>query len=209
MKTLILAAILCSNLLYAAGGGKKMSVTGLLGVPHPVNVGLDYRLGSKVSVGLTGGLLNVNVKWSTGDSIKFGTQNFEGRFRFHPFAGTFYFGLAGGVQTITADAVRSVSASGISVAILGSAHVTSTYMVPHFGWMRVAASGFTIGFEAGVYVPFNAKTSVSLTSENPLIALVTSTSEYNNLQADITKVGNDIGNKVLPFVTVLRIGWSF
>ena len=210
MKYLLLTFAIISSLSFGARpGGRKLVVTGLAGIPHPVNFGIDYKLTPKFSLGVTGGLISLNLKWSTGDQFKIGTQNIEGRMRFHPFGGVFFFGLAGGTQTVTGETSRSITASGITVDVTASGNISNTYLIPHLGWLYVAGSGFTLGFELGAYLPFNPNTTTSLSSTNPLFSLVTSTAEFQSLQSDIGKFGNDLGSKQLPFLTLLRIGWAF
>lgn len=201
--------VVFSTAAFGAGSrGKRLAVTGLLGLPHPVNIGLDYRLGDKLSLGVTAGIFAFNYNFGS-DRYKIATQNVEGRIRFFPLGGAFFIGCAAGTQNVTGDTARVITSSGISVDVSAKGEISNMYIIPHIGWFRTAANGFTIGFEAGVYMPMGANSNISLTSTNPLIALVQSTAEYQSLQADATKFGNDVGSMTLPFLTILRIGWAF
>lgn len=137
------------------------------------------------------------------------TQNYEGRLRYHPFSSGFFIGLSGGYHTVTGQTTRSISISSVTISATANAEIKGMYVVPHMGWFHVAQNGFTIGFELGGYIPLSSQTAVSISSSNPLVNAATATTDYQKLQADAEKVGNQIGGLSLPFLTLLRLGWSF
>lgn len=204
---LILSVVISTAGFGASTKTKKLAVTGLVTIPHVANLGVDYRLGSKISLGVTGGYVGVNFS-SNGYPFSITTANIEGRLRLHPFSGAFFVGVGVGTRNMTAEAKGDVTSSGITVNVTGHCEISNGYIIPHLGWFRTAANGFTLGFEMGAYVPHSPNSAVTLTSDNPLIALVQSTQGYQDLQTSSQNFSNDMASKLLPYVA-LRLGWAF
>lgn len=214
-RAFFLPTIALLLLFFAAGASadsssrKKMSMTALAGFPHPVNLGLDYRFANKWSAGLTGGYLGLSLNYSSSGKFNINTKNVEARLRFHPFSQAFFIGVAGGYQAVSGDTARTIAVSSVSVDATASASIKNYYVIPHIGWFNVTASGFTFGLEVGAYLPISAQSSVTITSPNPLVDSATTTPEYQKLQSDAQKFGDQVGSMTLPFLTALRLGWTF
>lgn len=200
---------LASSQVLAAAKRKTFSSTLLLGFPHPTNLGLDYQFANKWSLGITGGYLGVQFNYPGLGMFRAETVNLEGRFRFFPFSRGFFVGVAGGYQRVSGETSRSLNYADYSISAAAIGRVKSYYVIPHLGWFSVGESGFTFGMEVGAYIPLSAETQVDITSSNPLISSLASTPEYRSLQNDAQSFGNQLGRFPLPFLTALRLGWSF
>ncbi len=187
---------------------KKKSVTALFGIPHPVAAAYDYRIAPKLSAGITAGMFGFMYTHSTGH-YDLGMSNIEARVRFHPFIGTFFVGVAGGYQAANGETDREMTVSGTPITVTGKAEAKNMYVIPHFGWLVITKSGFTFGFEAGLYLPFSPSSSVMLSSTNPLISQASGLPEYQQMQSDVEKIATDLATLKLPYLTLLRVGWSF
>lgn len=192
-----------------AGKDKKLSVTALAGFPHPVNLGFDYRFADKWSGGVTGGYLALGLNYSSTGKFNIDTRNVEARFRFHPFSQSFFIGIAGGYQEVSGDTDRNITISSLSVAAKATAQIKNYYVIPHLGWFRVSQNGFTWGLEVGAYIPLNTKSTVNVTSSDPLVAQASGTPEYRQLQGDAQRFADQVGGWTLPFLTAVRLGWTF
>lgn len=191
-----------------ASDGKKKSLTLLGGFPHPVNASFDVR-GTKWGFGITGGYSRFAVDYKNTGSYTTQFKNIEMRLRYHPWGGIFFFGVAAGYQELNGVSNRALSVSGITIDSTGNSQLKSFYAIPHVGWFIVAKGGFTIGLEAGAMLPFGAKSSTSITSGNPLLAVATNSDDYKALQSNNQKFSDNFGKSLVPFVTALRLGWSF
>jgi hypothetical protein len=207
---LILLMLLTTPAAFAKTSGTDFIVSFLAGVPHPVNLGLDLRHG-RFSEGLTGGLLSLSFK----NNINVKISNVELRGRWHPFSGSFILGTAVGQQSITGSTTQTFTTNpgGIEVPTKIELAVQGGYVTPHLGWLWVWGSGFSLGFEVGVQVPFAQNSELEITiqdpSQNAFLDQVKATPEYQQAESDVTTNSDRLGKQVLPYVTVLRLGWAF
>ena len=179
-----------------------------------------------VTFALGAGGLSVPIKGSSGASIDLGISDVQGLVRWHPFHGAFFLGAALGYQAIKGSASDTFSftvpqtngippslAGNYSIKATAQASVDSPYLTPQFGWFWVFHSGFCIGLDFGVQVPLASKTELSFTTDNPYTNVVLSYLEqlqqYQNLQNQVQDAGNKVGKLVLPYTTLLRLGWMF
>ena len=89
----------------------------------------------------------------------------------------------------------------------------SFYLTPHLGWMWGWAGGFTVGFEMGWQFPLSPQSELNISISDPtlnsLLAQLKQTSQYQSLESDTVKVANRLGKTSIPFITFLRMGWTF
>jgi hypothetical protein len=188
---------------------RDLGVTLLIGVPHPLGLGIDKRRSEKWSYGGTLGALAVPL----GREIRLQISNLDARGRWHPFSGAFFLGGMLGIQTILGEANKTIEVSGQQIPTHIELRIDSLYFTPHFGWMGAFGFGLTLGFEVGFQVPFVPNSRLEASIDEPTLAkylsLVQQTEAYRRLEDDLETTGNKIGLIKFPYVTVLRIGWSF
>jgi hypothetical protein len=169
-----------------------------LGVPHPINYGLNYVHSSRlfsaeISTGSFGATVsNVNAK----------IENTEIALRWHPWAGSFFLGTLLGTQKINGERTDTY----LGVTATAKVEIKSTYLTPHVGWMWGGQStGFFYNFEVGVQFPTNPTTNVS--SDAP--AIIQLTPDYIKNQQDVQDQAEKIGKSVFPFVALFKFGYLF
>ncbi len=169
-----------------------------LSVPHPLSAGLDYVHSSRYfSLGVGAGSFGLKIS-DTDVSIK----NTEFALRWHPFAGSFYVGALLGNQNITAEKTEIIQGQ----TIIGKAEVKSSYITPNVGWMwGMDNGGFFASMELGFQSPSNVKTDFTSNAD----ATIQLQPEYQDLRKDVIKQGDDIGNKGLPHIVLIKVGWLF
>jgi len=180
-----------------------------LGIPHALNLAYDGRLTPEYSAGLSLGGLNVPLQ----NGITLGISNAELRGRWHPWGGSLFVGAMLGGQTIYGKGSRSITVTPVySPMINAEAKVTGAYLTPHFGWLWIFGSGFTLGFELGLQLPLSSKTTITTSSKDPLAAefmtVIQASPEYQKLESDIEEGANKIGKLKIPY-SAFRIGWMF
>lgn len=210
-RTLGLFLLTLFTSLAWAKENKASSVTLSANIPHVLNLNYDLRLSPFFSIGVAGGYFGITYQSSEAGPLKFSTQNYEGHFRFHVFKGAFFLGMLLGSQTFSGETTRTFTISEIatSVDVTGSAKIQSYYVTPHLGWMWKWDSGFTFGFDLGYQIALSSSTTVSVPLADSIAAAASATTAYQDLLHDIEDVGNQLGKTGLPFITLLRFGWSF
>lgn len=184
----------------AADSGKSRGLVGLhaaLGLPHPMTFGMDYITAGKMfSFSAIGGGFSREI-----EEVTVGIRNLEFQFRYHPFSGSFYAGAGLGSHQITAKKKETITAVEVEAEVT----VKASYVTPQIGWLWVWDSGLQMGFHFGYLSPRSVTTDLKTNADSTIQA----TNEYKNLEKDVKKQGNDIGDTALPVVSLLHIGWMF
>lgn len=167
------------------------------GVPHPLQVGLNYVHESHV---FTGELEFGSFGVSAGD-VKFGMTNFELAGRWHPFEGSFFVGAALGQQKIAGEATDAISGQSIFAKI----DVNTTYLTPHVGWLWGAMNG---GFFGSIDLGYQAAMSASASLTTNADPAVKATTDYKDLDKKARDAGQALGEIGLPRLT-FKVGWLF
>lgn len=169
-----------------------------LSVPHPLTLGLDYVHSSRFfSMGAATGQFGLTVS-----DVKVNIKNTELALRYHPWAGSFYIGAIYGNQNVTAEKTEVIQGQSIT----GKADVKSNYITPNVGWLWGAQnSGFFMSMELGFQSPSNVKTEFSSNAD----VFIQAQPEYKELEKDVIKQGDDLGNMGLPHLVLMKIGWLF
>lgn len=213
----ILAVILIGWLSTTVWAKDKLglSATALLGVPHPINLGFDARISETCGGGATGGKFSYTLK-TNNTPVNLGSTNIEGRIRYFLWKKSFFIGSSLGWQSLTAEATKdiSVTVGPTTTAVPTTVKVTvnSLFVTPHIGWFIVYDSGFTLGFEVGAQFPISPASSLDVSTSSQyalLLDLAKQTDTYRTLDSDINDAAKKVGKLILPFVTILRIGWTF
>ena len=189
----------------------RIGVTGALEFPHVINYALDSLMFQKYGLSINRGSLSRNV-----NGIEVSMVHTDVRFRYHPWGGSFFGGIALGQHIITGEKSRDITTTynGASKSVNATVKVTakSNYVTPHIGWFTIWEPGFTMGLDLGWLFPVSPKTAID-DSYTGLPAggeeTFRATPEYAKLKSDIDDTVQSYAKKSLPFVTMIRIGWMF
>lgn len=188
----------------------KLGPTIALGIPHPLSYGVDFLYGGRF-----GGSFSLGSVTTKGNGTSLSLSHWDARMRWFPWRSAFFAGAAFGSQKATGE----VSKDGVDGGAAGkfdatmSLTVKTTYVTPHVGWDFIWDSGFVVGFDAGVQVPvgnkgeFSTKFDGNLTAEQT--AQLKASEDHQKLQDEADDVAKKIGKTVLPYLTLVRVGWLF
>ncbi|HAR44528.1 MAG TPA: hypothetical protein DCS07_18165 [Bdellovibrionales bacterium] len=203
---LFIAALL---LPIAAFAETPMGPSLVIGVPHPINLAFDSRSAPDFSWGAALGSFVIPPR----NYITAGIGNLDFRARWHPYSGSFFLGGIFGFQSIFGKASKTIAVSpelGIPTTI--DLTVASAYLTPHLGWIWTFSSGFTFGFEAGLQIPFSARSTLNVNISDPelnsYLSVLKLTPAYIQLQSEIENGANKIGLLKFPY-SIFRFGWMF
>lgn len=202
-----------SHFAFAEAGKMSLGGSFLLGIPHPINFSLDGKLGEVLSLSLAGGTIKIPLNTSAGAKTEVRLTNFDFRARWHPWSGSLFFGGMFGYQALSGSGQATIATQGISVPLTVKAQIKGYYTTPHFGWMWIFGSGFMVGLELGAQIPFGVNTTLETSSDDQtkdaFLEQAKNTTDYKTFEGDISDKGNQLGKKVLPYFTLLRLGWMF
>lgn len=171
---------------------------GALTIPHVINYGLDYRHSSQswgASIATGGYSLDL-------DDVSADLSNYEISGRYFPWNGSFFAGLAFGNHIVKAEKTEVIQGQNVTI----KAKVDANYVTPQIGWHWSTDWGLTWGFEIGAVASLGADAKVEEGSNNPLI---TNDPEYIQNKKDAEALAKDFGDKTLPYLTLLRLGYQF
>jgi len=200
----VFGAVFCAAPVFAAETGgytgpeKNWSVTGGLGFPNFFSGQLAHKVTDKLSVGVGAGYSFIPEQTqSCGAKVNMSGTSYEIVTRYH-FTGTSFFGgINLGYQDFYVKSVQT-TIPGAEYDIKDGAKVY--YATPHVGWFKAYESGVTVGFEVGVRVPLSKSRYEDKSGPGDLTPDVRD--KVNN--------GLDIfSTKPMPFITLLRLGYSF
>ena len=175
--------------------GPSMS---LLALPHPLEIGIEGKYANRFGFSLDYGFIPTLRVQSAQAQI----SALSIAARWFPFRGAFFVGMRAGSQNIKVSKSATVQSFDATV----EATVTSSFYTPHMGWRWVWPSGFFTGLDLGWQISSGADTTIVTNVRSTAVFLAT---EYSTLETDAKKVGNDLGNKALPSLTLIHCGWLF
>jgi hypothetical protein len=171
----------------AEGEGRPPLRIGALvgaGFPRPLAVEGTVKLGDLLLVGAEYAVLpTVTIA-----SVRTTFWSLAADARVFPLRGAFFVGVRAGRQVANASTNLAIAPYGSSYEMVG---LDSWFVNPRVGFLWTMASGFTVGFEAGVQIPVASTTSSVLSL---------------SLEPDAQRVLDSIGKAVLPTVDLIRIG---
>lgn len=190
----------------------RIGVTGALEIPHIVNFGIDALMMQKYGLAINRGSVSRNI-----NGIDVSVVHTDLRFRYHPWGGSFFGGIALGQHILTGDKSRdnvSVTYNGTTVKANANIKIVakSSYAAPHIGWFAIWEPGFTMGLDLGWLFPFQTKVTTDDTySGLPAGAedTIRNTPEYAKLKSDLTDSVEAYAKRSWPFMTMIRMGWMF
>ncbi|MGE0172940.1 MAG: hypothetical protein AB7T49_09150 [Oligoflexales bacterium] len=196
----------------SSGDWGRVGPTFSIGSPFIKAASLDFFFGKKVSAGMSYGGGGADI----GDvSIK--VSNWDLRTRWHPFGGSFFFGVAYGHQKFSAKTLQTfqgemVGDQGRSLPMELQLDVDIEYLTPHLGWFAVWNSGFTLGFEVGYQKALSSdsdfNTGYVFLNESEE-EQVTTSEKYKKEKKDMEDTAEAFGEKGIPYINLIRLGWLF
>lgn len=191
-------------------GSFRIGPTVTVGFPHPMNYGLDLQLSKNLSFNFSTGKFERDFS----DKVNVQIANWDLRARWHPFSGSFFIGAAYGQQELSLRAEEAIKlkVQGFETAVPTTIQVDlkTNYLSPHLGWFAVWDSGFTLGFEIGAQVPMSNKTTMDVGFKEVSSSQESSikgSDEYQKLKTSVDDAGDLMGKKVIPYITLVRLGW--
>ena len=193
----------------------RLGPTLSLSFPYFVSPSLEWKVGKSFSAGLSSGNLKISKDLGTSfDRVELNVKSRDVRFRYHPFRGDFFVGLALGTLDLKVKGKKKTNAevdnqttSGI---VTSQSQIKSHFLTPHLGWLTVYESGFCFGFELGYHFPYQSSSSYSAIAQDPsLESQLKSSSEFQEQKKDLEGIVKKLGKTAVPYVNLLRIGWLF
>jgi hypothetical protein len=180
---------------------------GILSLPRPIEVEALLKMGGTLAFGVQYSLLPTLSLPDNSASLKLDAG--QGTFRWFPFSGVFYLGGGFGFQRMQASIAQTVEGGSLRV----NADMSTFFISPQLGWLWFTRSGFCIGINLGVQIPFPREPSVDVTyngqplpSQGGPIGLAATANDDKNNVADVARV---IMRYPIPNVDLLKIGLAF
>jgi len=171
-----------------------------ISVPHPVNLGVTWRMSEILNFTAQGGWLLIPIK--KGDIT---ITNVEMTARWHFLSGSFFTALAAGYNAIAFS--TSIKFDGMGDGGSGvTLGIKSFYVTPQLGFMWFKKSGFYIGFSGGIQIPLLWAGDLVVTGPPPTDNLAAKKASLE--KSAKAPLGYYAGLKK-PFVSLLTIGWLF
>ncbi|MGE0173128.1 MAG: hypothetical protein AB7T49_10095 [Oligoflexales bacterium] len=192
-------------------GDFRVGPTVSLAFPHLGNASVEMMYKDSFSAGVSFGRFKRDME-DTAVEIR----NWDVRARWHPFSGSFFLGAAYGNQGIVGSVKTDLETKyqGIDVKVPTTIRlaVDVNYLTPHFGWFAVWDSGFTMGFELGYQMPLKSDSELQVGFEDVTEEAETElkkSDEYKKEKKDIEDLAQTFGEKAIPYVNLIRIGYLF
>ncbi len=184
-------------------GPFRVGPTIAIGFPHPLTYGIDFTWKDEFGAALTFG--DFSLPEMSGVTVK--VSNWDLRGRWFPWQDSFFLGAAYGSQTISAVAKKNITAAGQTVSTRLRLDIDTSYFTPHIGWLATWDVGFTFGFEIGYQMALSSNSKdLNVTPADPTVL---ATNEFAKLNKDVKDVGEMIGKKPVPYLTLAKLGWMF
>lgn len=183
--------------------GPTVSLTG----PQIYNVALDVRLWNTVGISFEYGP-GFDLK-ASGASLKTSYWSLNGQW--FPWAGTFFVGGKFGAQNIEATLDSTTELQGQKLDLTMTATLDSTYITPYLGW-HAMWGGFLFGSDFGVMIPLSAKAKLDAKVKDVNAAereAAEDTEDYKKAKDDAEKAAEKLGKTILPYATLIKIGYLF
>ncbi len=193
----------------------RLGPTISLSFPYFISPSVEWTVGKSFSAGL--GLGNLKMSKDFGNSfekVELKVNSRDVRFRYHPFRGDFFMGLALGALDLNVKGKKKTTAEvdnqTTSGVVASESQIKSRYVTPHLGWLSVYESGFCFGFELGYHFPYQSSSTYSANAQDPnLDSVLKSSSEFQEQKKDLEDIVKKLGKTAIPYVNLLRIGWLF
>lgn len=175
-----------------------------VGFPQVIAYGVDYFPESRIwGLGLSLGGFGVKREKSGSDpDFKFNYGGLHVTGRYHPFHGVFYTGLHLGLHSAKVEATDTY----LGQSATATGRLQGNYAAPHAGFLWITNWGITVSTELGAQLNFNGKTTIDDSTTDQTIL---NDATYRKNKKDAEDQGNAVFNGVLPYLTLLRVGYAF
>jgi hypothetical protein len=182
-------------------------LVGILSFPRPIEIEALFKVHPTLALGVQYSLLPTLSLPDDAASLKLDAG--QGTLRWFPFSGAFYLGGGFGFQRLRASLGQTIDGGGLRVV----ADMSTFFVSPQLGWLWFTHSGFTIGLNLGVQIPFPREPSVEVTyGGQPLPsqgAPSNVTSAADSDRKTVADVARVIMRYPIPNIDLLKIGLAF
>lgn len=181
-----------------------------LAVPRVYDAGIESRIADSFGFGFS---YTPTFTLKVGDN-QISTTQWNVRASWYPFSGSFFLGAQYGAQDVRAEAKKDVATvvagNNVTASVTAKGKATSNFATPMIGWQWLGDSGIMFGTELGAQIPLNADTSIDATTgDATLDAAVKEQTEYKDLKKKADDGAKAFGNAVLPYWSIIKVGWLF
>jgi hypothetical protein len=182
-------------------------LVGLISLPRPVEIEAGVRLHDTISLGMKYSMLPALTAGNGAASLQLDAT--QAVFHWFPFHGKFYVGSGLGYQRLKASFQEDVDGGELRVL----ADMSTFFVAPQIGWLWVWPSGFSLGINVGVQVPFPKDADITTTYNGQPLAAGAGSARVAGLAAkdsDKVKSTASVAMKYpLPDLDLLKIGFFF
>lgn len=175
--------------MVGVGFPRPFAAEGFVKIKKIVGVGFEYSF-----------MPNANVM---GTEISF--HGVAADLRVFPLKGGLFVGVRGGKQWLSTRTTITASVNGVpgvGGTYVESMNAETMFVNPRIGYLKTFDNGITLGFDAGVQIPVNP----SYTRESDAARSGIKAGEADKAYAS---VANTLGNKTIPTIDLLRVGFLF
>lgn len=181
--------------------------------PHLWDVALEMRIFGSIGLGVGGGKVEKvrvpELGSTSGALTHVGVTHVEGRVAWFPWAESFFIGFLFGHQKLEIWGSGDMDIYGFKIPLQAHLKMSSSYITPHFGWQKIFPSGFVVGSEIGIQLPFEASPTFSYTlSTHPNLPkeLYTEDPTYKKTKQDVEEAIKIFGQTAVPYWKLIKIG---
>jgi hypothetical protein len=180
---------------------------GIISLPRPIEVEALIKVRRTLALGAQYSMLPTLSLPDNSASLKLDAA--QGTFRWFPFGGVFYLGGGFGYQRLRASLGQTVDGGNLSVV----ADMSTFFVSPQLGWLWVTRSGFCIGLNLGVQIPFPREPNVDVTYNGQPLPSQGAPSGVASSASDDKKKVEDVARVLMrypiPNLDLLKIGFAF
>jgi hypothetical protein len=189
----------------------------VLGIPHPVDLGVGYMQPKGESHIASLGLFQKSIAPGRGvRDIKLRMQHLEYRYRSEPSERhPLFWQVALGYQEIQVDGTKSVTLTqnelNFTTDIQGSLKIRSLYWIPKAGITKHFMNGLSLSWGFGYMIPALVTSDFSSrVPDDPLVdELLQSVGSYQLTKRDLERIGKRVGQLGIPHVDLIDLIWRF
>jgi hypothetical protein len=165
-----------------------------VGFPRPLSAEVMLKIADTVSIG---GEYSAMPSTTVG-AVKVGYRAYAVDLRIFPLQNAFFFGARMLRQHLDSSGSITVVSTGTTYS--GSLSMDTWFVNPRMGFLWTWSSGLSLGMDAGLQIPMSHSETLTLPTALPPGATI---------PTSVTSVGDTLGKKVLPTVTLLQLGMLF
>jgi len=186
---------------------RPVILLGIISFPRPIEIEALVKVRRTLALGAQYSMLPTLSLPDNSASLKLDAA--QGTFRWFPFSGVFYLGGGFGFQRLRASISQPVDGGNLSVV----ADMSTFFVSPQLGWLWITRSGFAIGINLGVQIPFPREPNVDVTyNGQPLPSQGAPpgvASSANNDKKNVEDIARIIMRYPIPNIDLLKIGLAF